>query len=49
MLAKSKSNSIESLISQALIDLKVSHEELLTKKTSMKKIKERTKIMKNSD
>ena len=28
MLAKSKLNSIETLISQALIDLEISHEEL---------------------
>ena len=40
MLAKSKLNSIEILISQALIDLGISHEEfkqLLMKKRSMKK------------
>ena len=30
MLAKSKLNSIETLISQALIDLEVSHEEFKT-------------------
>ena len=30
MLAKSKLNSIESLISQALIDLEISHEEFIT-------------------
>ena len=30
MLAKSKLNSIETLISQALIDLEVSHEEFET-------------------
>ena len=30
MLAKSKLNSIESLMSQALIDLDISHEELKT-------------------
>ena len=40
MLAKSKLNSIQTLISQALIDLKISHEKfqtLLIKKESMKK------------
>ena len=30
MLAKSKLNSIETLISQALIDMKTSHEEFIT-------------------
>ena len=30
MLAKSKLNSIETLISQALIDLNISHEEFVT-------------------
>ena len=40
MLGKSKLNSIEILISQALIDLGISHEEFkqfLMKKRSMKK------------
>ena len=30
MLAKSKLNSIETVISQALIDMKISHEEFIT-------------------
>ena len=30
MLAKSKLNSIETLVSQALIDMKISHEEIIT-------------------
>ena len=30
MLAKSKSNSIDTLISQALIDMDISHEEFIT-------------------
>ena len=30
MLAKSKLNSIETLVSQALIDMEISHEELIT-------------------
>ena len=30
MLGKSKFNSIETLISQALIDMKISHEEFIT-------------------
>ena len=41
MLAKSKLNNIETLMSQALIDLDISHEEfkkpLLMKKKSMSK------------
>ena len=30
MLAKSKLNSVETLISQALIDMEISHEEFIT-------------------
>ena len=30
MLAKSKLNEIETLVSQALIDMEISHEELVT-------------------
>ena len=30
MLAKSKLNSIETLVSQALIDMEISHEEFIT-------------------
>ena len=30
MLAKSKTNSIETLISQALIDMEISHKEFIT-------------------
>ena len=43
MLAKSKLNSIETLISQALIDLDISHEEfirILKEKDKYKKMKE---------
>ena len=43
MLAKSKLNSIESLISQALIDMDVSHKEFITilnEKDKYKKMKE---------
>ena len=48
MLAKSKLNSIANLISQALIDLKFSHEEfkIVQKKERMK---ENTRMMKSSD
>ena len=44
MLAKSKLNSIETLISQALIDLDISHEEfirILKEKDKCKKMKEK--------
>ena len=50
MLAKSKLNIIETLVSQAFIDLKISHKELLMKKESMKnwkKIFEWWKVMMN--
>ena len=43
MLAKSKLNSIETLISQALIDMDISHEEFITilkEKDRYEKIKE---------
>ena len=43
MLAKSKFNSIETLISQALNDMEISHEEFLTickEKSRYEKIKE---------
>ena len=43
MLAKSKLSSIETLISQALIDMKISHEEFITilkEKDKYKKMKE---------
>ena len=44
MLAKSKLNSIETLISQALIEMDMSHEEfvgILKKKDKYEKIKEK--------
>ena len=43
MLAKSKLNSIETLISQALIDMEISHEEFVTilkEKDKYEKMKE---------
>ena len=43
MLAKSKLNSIETLISQALIDMKISHKEFVTiwkEKDKYEKMKE---------
>ena len=44
MLAKSKLNSIETLISQALIDLDISHEEFIT----ILKEKNRYEMMKDN-
>ena len=52
MLAKSKLNSIETSISQALIDLEISHEELKTivkEKEKYEKMKESIRMMKSSD
>ena len=44
MLAKSKPNSIENLVSQALIDMEISHEELITiLKVKDKKFNEKLK------
>ena len=46
MLAKSKFNNIESLVSRALIDMKISHEEFVTilkEKDKFKKMKENVK------
>ena len=43
MLAKSKFNSIETLLSQALIDMEISHEEyiaILKEKNKQEKMKE---------
>ena len=47
MLAKSKFNSIDTLISQALIDMDISHEEFITilkEKDRYEMIKENLKI-----
>ena len=52
MFAKSKLNSVETLISQALIDLEISHEEFKTivnEKEMYEKIKESVRMMKSSD
>ena len=46
MLAKSKPNSIETLISQALIDMEISNEEFITilkKKDKYEKVKDNLK------
>ena len=47
MLAKSKLNSIETLVSQALIDMEISHEEFITilkEKDKYERMKENVKI-----
>ena len=52
MLAKSKLNSIETLTSQALIDLENSHEKFKTivnQKVKYKRMKENISMMKSSD
>ena len=52
MLAKSKLNSIETLIFQALIDLEISHEEFKTivnEKEKYEKMKESIKMVKSGD
>ena len=48
MLPKSKLNSVESLISQALIDLKISHEELRTIANEIE-MKKSMRMMKSND
>ena len=52
MPAKSKLNNIETLISQALIDLKISHEEfkaILNEKEKYDKVKENIRNIKCND
>ena len=52
MLAKSKLNSIKTLVSQALINLEISHEEFKTvfnEKEKYEKMKESIRMMENSD
>ena len=52
MLAKSKLNSIETLISQALIDLEIGHEEfkaIVNEEENYRRLKENIRMMKSSD
>ena len=52
MLAKSKLNNIQTLISQALIDLEIIHEEFKTivnEKEKHEKMKENIRMMKSDD
>ena len=52
MLAKSKLNSIETLISQALIDFEISHEKyksIINEYENYRRMKENIKMIKSSD
>ena len=52
MLAKSKLNSIETLISQPLLDLEISHEEFKTivkENEKYEKMKQTIRMIKSSD
>ena len=52
VLAKSKLNSIEYLVSQALIDMEISHEEFITilyKKEKYEKMKKNIRTVKSSN
>ena len=52
MLAKSKLNSIETLISQALINIEISHEEyksIINEEENYRRLKENIKVMKSED
>ena len=52
MLAKSRLNSAETLISQALIDLKISHKEyktIVNEEENYRRLKENIGMMKSGD
>ena len=52
MLARSKLNSIEKLVSQALIDFEISHEEFKTtinEEEDYRRLKESIRMMKSDD
>ena len=52
VLAKNKLNSIETLVSQVLIDMEISHEEFITilnEKNKYEKMKEDIRTMTSSD
>ena len=52
MLTKSKLDSIETLISQALIDLEISHEEfktIINEEENYRRLKGSTRMMKSDD
>ena len=47
MLAKSKLNSMETLVSQALVDMEISHEEFIKILKEKEKYKEMKEIIRN--
>ena len=50
MLARSKSNSIETLVSKALIDLEISHEEyktIINEEENYRRLKENIRMIKS--
>ena len=47
MLAKSKLNSMETLLSQALVDMEISHEEFIKILKEKEKYKEMKEIIRN--
>ena len=49
MLVKTKLNSIKNLISQASIDLEISHETIVDEKEKYKRMKENIRMMKSRD
>ena len=52
MLARSKSNSIETLVSKALIDLEISHEEyktIINEEENYRRLKENIRMIKSDD
>ena len=49
VLVKTKLNSIKNLISQASIDLEISHEAIVDEKEKYKRMKENIRMMKSRD
>ena len=49
VLVKTKLNSIKNLISQASIDLEISHETIVDEKEKYKRMKENIRMMKSRD
>ena len=49
VLVKTKLNSIKNLISQASIDLEISHETVVDEKEKYKRMKENIRMMKSRD
>ena len=49
VLVKTKLNSIKNLISQASVDLEISHETIVDEKEKYKRMKENIRMMKSRD